>query len=143
VRPEILVLNAGATPHMGRLDQLTWADFTATWDTDVKAGLYWLQAALNLPLKPVTRYPKLCIIEYRVWRTGDCLPSSGGPTAAWAAGQRELRVLPRPITKHRMNTSRTVPPPGMLRLSSTRKRRSFADELARRGSTFPYSPDGR
>jgi NAD(P)-dependent dehydrogenase (short-subunit alcohol dehydrogenase family) len=55
VRPEILVLNAGATPHMGRLDQLTWADFTATWDTDVKAGLYWLQAALNLPLKPGSR----------------------------------------------------------------------------------------
>jgi NAD(P)-dependent dehydrogenase (short-subunit alcohol dehydrogenase family) len=55
VRPEILVLNAGATPHMGRLDQLTWADFTAIWDTDVKAGLYWLQAALNLPLKPGSR----------------------------------------------------------------------------------------
>ncbi len=52
VRPDILVLNAGATPRMGRLDQVSWADFTATWDTDVKAGLYWLQAALNLPLKP-------------------------------------------------------------------------------------------
>ena len=52
VRPDILALNAGATPRMGRLDQLSWADFTATWETDVKAGLYWLQAALNLPLKP-------------------------------------------------------------------------------------------
>ena len=50
VRPDVLVLNAGATPRMGRLDQLSWADFTATWDTDVKAGLYWIQAALNLPL---------------------------------------------------------------------------------------------
>ena len=55
VRPEILVLNAGATPRMGRLDQLSWADFTATWETDVKAGLYWLQAALNLPLKSGSR----------------------------------------------------------------------------------------
>jgi NAD(P)-dependent dehydrogenase (short-subunit alcohol dehydrogenase family) len=55
VRPDILVLNAGATPRMGRLDQVSWADFTATWDTDVKAGLYWLQAALNLPLKPGSR----------------------------------------------------------------------------------------
>src|SRR6266436_4642047 len=52
VRPDILVLNAGATPRMGRFEQMSWADFTATWDTDVKAGLYWLQAALNLPLKP-------------------------------------------------------------------------------------------
>jgi len=55
VRPDILVLNAGAKPPMGRLDQLSWADFTATWETDVKAGLYWMQAVLNLPLKPGSR----------------------------------------------------------------------------------------
>jgi NAD(P)-dependent dehydrogenase (short-subunit alcohol dehydrogenase family) len=55
VRPEILVLNAGATPRMGRLDQLSWADFSATWETDVKGGLYWIQAALNLPLAPGAR----------------------------------------------------------------------------------------
>src|SRR3989442_2164322 len=55
VRPDILALNAGAKPPMGRLDQLSWADFTATWETDVKAGLFWLQAALNLPLKPGSR----------------------------------------------------------------------------------------
>jgi NAD(P)-dependent dehydrogenase (short-subunit alcohol dehydrogenase family) len=55
VRPEVLVLNAGTPPRMGRLDQLSWADFTATWETDVKAGLYWMQAALNLPLAPGAR----------------------------------------------------------------------------------------
>src|SRR5271170_8493929 len=55
VRPDILALNAGARPRMGRLDQLSWADFTATWETDVKAGLYWLQAVLKLPLKPGSR----------------------------------------------------------------------------------------
>jgi NAD(P)-dependent dehydrogenase (short-subunit alcohol dehydrogenase family) len=55
VNPDILALNAGAKPRMGRLDQMSWADFSATWETDVKAGLYWLQAALNLPLKPGSR----------------------------------------------------------------------------------------
>src|SRR3979409_986359 len=55
IHPDILALNAGATPRMGRLDQLSWADFTVPWETDVKAGLYWLQAALNLPLKPGSR----------------------------------------------------------------------------------------
>src|SRR3984957_7275532 len=55
VHPDILALNAGAKPRMGRLDQLSWADFTATWEIDVKAGLYWMQAALNLPLKPGTQ----------------------------------------------------------------------------------------
>jgi hypothetical protein len=55
VRPDILVLNAGTTPHMGRLDQLNWKDFSVAWETDVKAGLYWIQAALNLPLRPGSR----------------------------------------------------------------------------------------
>jgi NAD(P)-dependent dehydrogenase (short-subunit alcohol dehydrogenase family) len=55
VNPDILALNAGAKPRMGRLDQMSWADFSATWETDVKAGLYWLQAALNLPLRPGSR----------------------------------------------------------------------------------------
>jgi NAD(P)-dependent dehydrogenase (short-subunit alcohol dehydrogenase family) len=55
IRPQVLVLNAGTPPRMGRLDQLSWADFTATWETDVKAGLYWIQAALNLPLAPGAR----------------------------------------------------------------------------------------
>jgi NAD(P)-dependent dehydrogenase (short-subunit alcohol dehydrogenase family) len=55
IRPDILALNAGTPPRMGRLDQLSWADFTAPWETDVKAGLYWLQAALNLPLEPGSR----------------------------------------------------------------------------------------
>jgi NAD(P)-dependent dehydrogenase (short-subunit alcohol dehydrogenase family) len=55
VRPDILVLNAGTTPRMGRLDQLSWEDFSVPWETDVKAGLYWIQAALNLPLNPGSR----------------------------------------------------------------------------------------
>src|SRR5712672_770736 len=55
IRPDILVLNAGTPPPMERLDRVSWADFTATWETDVKAGLYWLQAALNLPLKRGSR----------------------------------------------------------------------------------------
>lgn len=55
IRPDILALNAGAAPRMGRLDQLSWADFTLPWETDVKAGLYWLQAALSQPLKSGSR----------------------------------------------------------------------------------------
>jgi NAD(P)-dependent dehydrogenase (short-subunit alcohol dehydrogenase family) len=55
VRPDLLVLNAGATPHMGRLDELSWKDFSMAWETDVKAGLYWLQAALKVPLNRGSR----------------------------------------------------------------------------------------
>jgi NAD(P)-dependent dehydrogenase (short-subunit alcohol dehydrogenase family) len=55
LRPDLLVLNAGAKPPMGRLDQLTWDDFSATWESDVKAGFHWLQAALRLPLERGSR----------------------------------------------------------------------------------------
>jgi NAD(P)-dependent dehydrogenase (short-subunit alcohol dehydrogenase family) len=55
VRPDVLVLNAGATPPAGRLDQLSWGDFAGPWEHDVKAGFHWLQAALNLPLRPGSR----------------------------------------------------------------------------------------
>lgn len=46
-RPDVLVLNAGAKPPMGRLDRMAWHDFSATWEADVKAGFGWLRAALN------------------------------------------------------------------------------------------------
>ena len=53
--PDLLVLNAGSKPHMGSLDQISWEDFSSSWNTDVKAGLHWIQAALTLPLSPGAR----------------------------------------------------------------------------------------
>jgi NAD(P)-dependent dehydrogenase (short-subunit alcohol dehydrogenase family) len=55
LKPDILVLNAGTPPHMASLDQITWEDFSVVWEVDVKAGLYWMQAALNLPLNTESR----------------------------------------------------------------------------------------
>jgi NAD(P)-dependent dehydrogenase (short-subunit alcohol dehydrogenase family) len=77
VRPDILVLNAGTPPRMARLDQVSWADFTTTWEHDVKAGLYWLQAALNLPLKPGSR---VLVGSSGAGQTGS--PLSGGYAGA-------------------------------------------------------------
>jgi NAD(P)-dependent dehydrogenase (short-subunit alcohol dehydrogenase family) len=73
VRPDILALNAGAKPPMGRLDQISWADFTAPWEHDVKAGLHWLQGALNLPLKPGSR-----VLVVSSGAAVDGSPMSGG-----------------------------------------------------------------
>ncbi|WP_184204174.1 SDR family NAD(P)-dependent oxidoreductase [Armatimonas rosea] len=55
VRPALLILNAGAPPPMERLDRISWKDFSATWEHDVKASLFWLQAALRAPLAPGSR----------------------------------------------------------------------------------------
>jgi len=84
VRPDILVLNAGAKPRMGRLDQLSWADFTATWETDVRGGLYWLQAALNLPLKSGSR---VLVVSSGAAENGS--PLSGG----YAGAKRMLWIM--------------------------------------------------
>lgn len=54
-RPAVLVLNAGATPRMVALEEQSWEDFSVPWETDVKAGLYWMQAALREPLSPGAR----------------------------------------------------------------------------------------
>jgi NAD(P)-dependent dehydrogenase (short-subunit alcohol dehydrogenase family) len=50
VQPSVLVLNAGAKPALGPLHEQTWEGFSAAWETDVKAGLYWVQEAIRLPL---------------------------------------------------------------------------------------------
>jgi NAD(P)-dependent dehydrogenase (short-subunit alcohol dehydrogenase family) len=50
VRPSVLVLNAGATPSMGPLHELSWENFSRAWDVDVKAGFHWVQETLRLPL---------------------------------------------------------------------------------------------
>lgn len=83
VRPEILVLNAGATPAMGPIDQLSWEDFTTTWDTDVKGGLYWLQAALNLPL----------VAGARVLLSSSGAAQQGSPLSGGYAGAKRMLWL--------------------------------------------------
>jgi len=50
LKPQIFILNAGATPMMASLEEHTWDSFTTVWNTDVKAGLYGIQAALKAPL---------------------------------------------------------------------------------------------
>lgn len=55
VRPRVLVLNAGATPAMAPIHELTWEAFSGVWNNDVKAGLHWIQAAIRAPLPPSSR----------------------------------------------------------------------------------------
>jgi len=51
-RPDILVLNAGATPTMAPVHQQSWEQFARVWDTDVKATFSFGKEALVLPLAP-------------------------------------------------------------------------------------------
>jgi NAD(P)-dependent dehydrogenase (short-subunit alcohol dehydrogenase family) len=55
VRPDVLILNAGAVPIMGGVRDLSWESFSRVWNADVKLGFHWVQAALRLPLAPGSR----------------------------------------------------------------------------------------
>ncbi|GAA4775937.1 SDR family oxidoreductase [Actinomycetospora chlora] len=51
-KPGLLVLNAGATPHLAGLADQTWDAFRAPWETDVHHAFAWLRAALRVPMSP-------------------------------------------------------------------------------------------
>jgi NAD(P)-dependent dehydrogenase (short-subunit alcohol dehydrogenase family) len=53
--PDVLILNAGTRLPIKPIDQLSWDEFSIVWNTDVKAGLVGIQAALQTPMKPGSR----------------------------------------------------------------------------------------
>jgi 3-oxoacyl-[acyl-carrier protein] reductase len=53
--PNVVVLVAGASPHMRPLQQHTWETFSIHWQTDVRIAFHWLREALLKPLRPGSR----------------------------------------------------------------------------------------
>lgn len=51
-RPGLLVLNAGARPHLAALPEQTWESFSTNWHTDTRHAFTWMRAALLAPLAP-------------------------------------------------------------------------------------------
>ena len=80
VRPSLLILNAGTTPPMGPLHELSWEDFSTSWNSDTKAALYWIQQAIRLPLAPGTR----------VLLGGSGAAVSGSPLSGGHAGAKRM-----------------------------------------------------
>ena len=52
--PDVLVVCAGAIPHMAPLGEQSWEQFSRNWNSDVKMSLLFSQAALTTPLPPGT-----------------------------------------------------------------------------------------
>jgi len=52
LKPDILVLCAGATPPAAPLHQQSWLEFAVNWETDVKMAFHFCKAALSRPLSP-------------------------------------------------------------------------------------------
>jgi len=52
LRPDLVVLCAGASPLLRPLHLHSWETFSLNWEVDAKATFVWLRNALLLPMKP-------------------------------------------------------------------------------------------
>jgi NAD(P)-dependent dehydrogenase (short-subunit alcohol dehydrogenase family) len=50
VKPNIVVLNAGAAPQLEPIQRQTWESFSINWNSDVKIVFHWLRQILLAPL---------------------------------------------------------------------------------------------
>jgi NAD(P)-dependent dehydrogenase (short-subunit alcohol dehydrogenase family) len=52
LKPDILVIAAGAFPPAAPLHEQNWREFAVNWESDVKIAFHFLKAALSSPLAP-------------------------------------------------------------------------------------------
>jgi 3-oxoacyl-[acyl-carrier protein] reductase len=78
--PEVIVLVAGATPHMRPLHEQTWETFAVNWETDVRIAFQWLREALLKPLRPGSKVV--------VFSSGAALNVGGSPLSGGYAGAK-------------------------------------------------------
>jgi NAD(P)-dependent dehydrogenase (short-subunit alcohol dehydrogenase family) len=83
--PQLIVLVAGATPHMRPLQQQTWDTFSVNWHTDVRMTFHWLREALLTPLQPGSR---VVVIS-----SGVAVNPNGSPLSGGYAGSKTTQRL--------------------------------------------------
>ena len=77
LRPDILVLCAGAFPPAAPLHEQSWQEFAVNWETDVKITFHFCKAALSRPLPAGS---SVILISSGAALTGS--PNSGGYAGA-------------------------------------------------------------
>src|SRR5215211_7904089 len=78
--PDVVILVAGATPHMRPLQQQTWETFSVNWQTDVRIAFHWLREVLLKPLRPGSRVV--------VFSSGAALNVEGSPLSGGYVGAK-------------------------------------------------------
>ena len=86
IQPDVLVLNAGATPTMLPVHQQSWEQFNSVWETDVKATFEFGREALLMPMKPGST---VVILSSGAALGGSALSGSyaGAKRTQWFLGQ--------------------------------------------------------
>jgi NAD(P)-dependent dehydrogenase (short-subunit alcohol dehydrogenase family) len=77
--PDLVVVAAGARPHVAAIDEQTWESFSRTWNVDVKIAFEVGRAALATPLRPGST---VVIVSSGAGINPDGSPLSGGYAGA-------------------------------------------------------------
>ena len=85
IRPDILILNAGATPHMAPIHQQSWEEFGRVWNTDVYMTFMFGKAALTQPLASGST---VVIVS-----SGAAVNGGGSPLSGSYAGAKRMQML--------------------------------------------------
>jgi 3-oxoacyl-[acyl-carrier protein] reductase len=83
--PDVVILVAGASPHMRPLQHQTWETFSLNWQTDVRITFHWLREALLKPLRPGSKIV--------VFSSGVALNPTGSPLSGGYAGAKATQRL--------------------------------------------------
>jgi 3-oxoacyl-[acyl-carrier protein] reductase len=77
--PQVIIVVAGASPHMLPLRQQTWETFSVHWQADVRIAFHWVREVLLKPLRPGSR-----VVVFSSGAALNGSPLSGGYAGAKA-----------------------------------------------------------
>jgi len=106
--PEIVILVAGASPHLLPLQEQTWETFSVNWETDVRITFHWLREILVKPLRPGSRVVVISSGAARAWASPSPRSCPGSRLRPASASRRCRRTRPAPVSPSRTTSSRWV-----------------------------------
>jgi NAD(P)-dependent dehydrogenase (short-subunit alcohol dehydrogenase family) len=83
--PDLVVVAAGARPHMAAIDEQTWESFSRTWNVDVKITFEVGRAALAQPLRPGS--------TALIVSSGAGINPNGSPLSGGYAGAKRMQMF--------------------------------------------------
>jgi NAD(P)-dependent dehydrogenase (short-subunit alcohol dehydrogenase family) len=83
--PDLVVVAAGARPHMAPIAEQTWETFSATWEVDVKIAFEVGRAALARPMRPGSTVV--------IMSSGAAINVGGSPRSGGYAGAKRMQMF--------------------------------------------------
>jgi NAD(P)-dependent dehydrogenase (short-subunit alcohol dehydrogenase family) len=135
--PDLVVVAAGVRPPMDPVDKLSWDEFSAAWNNDVRLAYEVGRAALATPLRPGST---VIILSSGAGLTGS--PLSGGYAGAKRMQMFMASYLQRESTARALGIRFVALVPKQL-IAGTEMAATAADRYARESGTTPEAYMGR